>query len=406
MGDEEDNEELVEDEAKVVDYQQRIKEAMDLLKFDPMRQREEEYLTKQGLDMYSPKFAAILENLTNEENRGLHLLYSQFRTIEGIGLLKLVLEANGYVEFKIARMTDADGGATWEIVENEGDADKPKFVLYTGTETAEEKEIIRNIYNSSWEFVPSNIAVKLKERSPNNYYGEIVKILMITSSGAEGINLQNTRFVHVVEPYWNMVRVDQVVGRASRICSHKFLPEDMRTVKIFIYISILSEDQKLKGKNQELFIQDISKIDKKSPFTTDETLFEISNIKDRTNRQILNAVKESAIDCSIYNAGSGENLVCYNFGKVNSNDFSSHPVLEKDVDRPIEQKRDMKIKIIDFYYNDKKYALDKRRGELYSWESYEDYKSMGTNMIQVGKLVEMVKEVNGRTQKQYNVVFI
>jgi len=406
MEDDEDNEELVEEESKVADYQERIKQAMDFLRYDPMRQREEEYLTKQGLDIYSPKFASVLENLTNEENRGLHLLYSQFRTIEGIGLLKLVLEANGYAEFRITRMTDADGGATWEIVENPEDADKPKFVLYTGTETAEEKEIIRNIYNSSWEFVPSNIVLKLKERSPNNYYGEIVKILMITSSGAEGINLQNTRFVHVIEPYWNMVRVDQVVGRALRICSHKFLPEDMRTVKVFIYISVLSQEQKEKGKNQELFIQDVSKIDKKTPFTTDETLFEISNIKDRTNRQILNAVKESAIDCSIYNTSDKESLVCYNFGKVQSNDFSSHPVLEKDVDRPIEQVKKVKLRIVDIYDNGKKYALNPKTGEVFSWESYEDYKNMGTNLVQVGKIVETTIKVNGKMQKIKNIVFV
>ena len=36
---------------------------------------------------------------------------------------------------------------------------------------------------------------------------------MITSSGAEGINLRNTRFVHIVEPYWHNVSVEQVVGR-------------------------------------------------------------------------------------------------------------------------------------------------------------------------------------------------
>jgi len=406
MDDEDDDEELVEEESKVADYQQRIKDAMDFLRYDPMRQREEEYLTKQALDIYSPKFASVLANLTNEENRGLHLLYSQFRTIEGIGLLKLILEANGYAEFKIARMTDSDGGTTWDIVEREEDADKPKFVLYTGTEIAEEKEIIRNIYNSSWEFVPSNIVLKMKERSPNNYYGEIVKILMITSSGAEGINLQNTRFVHVVEPYWNMVRVDQVVGRARRICSHKFLPEEMRTVKVFIYLSILSEEQKIKGKNQELFIQDVSKIDKKTPFTTDETLFEISNIKDRTNRQILNAVKESAIDCSIYNTSGTEPLVCYQFGKVQSNDFSSHPVLEKDVDRPIEQVKNIKLRIVDIYDNGKKYALNPKTGEVFSWESYEDYKRMGTNLIQVGKIVETMVKTNGRMQKITNIAFV
>ena len=34
---------------------------------------------------------------------------------------------------------------------------------------------------------------------------------MITSSGSEGITLRNTRYVHLVEPYWHPVRTDQVI---------------------------------------------------------------------------------------------------------------------------------------------------------------------------------------------------
>ena len=70
----------------------------------------------------------------------------------------------------------------------------------------------------------------------NNQNGEVIKALMITSSGAEGINLKNTRFVHIVEPYWHMVRLEQVVGRARRICSHKLLPQELRNVKVYLYL--------------------------------------------------------------------------------------------------------------------------------------------------------------------------
>ena len=43
---------------------------------------------------------------------------------------------------------------------------------------AEEKEIIRNIYNSNWGVVPSTIKSKLEEISSNNHYGEIIKLFM------------------------------------------------------------------------------------------------------------------------------------------------------------------------------------------------------------------------------------
>ena len=66
--------------------------------------------------------------------------------------------------------------------------------------------------------------------------GDIIKVLMITSSGSEGITLKNTRFVHIIEPYWHPVRTDQVIGRARRICSHQDLPEELKTVEVFIYL--------------------------------------------------------------------------------------------------------------------------------------------------------------------------
>jgi hypothetical protein len=51
-------------------------------------------------------------------------------------------------------------------------------------------------------------------------------------------------------------------------------------------------------------------------------------------------VKETAIDCSLYNNNPDEPLVCYGFGKVSSNNFGSYPVLE--VDRS--QKPEMNVK--------------------------------------------------------------
>ena len=66
---------------------------------------------------------------------------------------------------------------------------------------------------------------------------------MITSSGAEGINLKNTRYVHIIEPYWHPVRVEQVIGRARRICSHQDLPLSERNVKVFIYLMTFTQTQ-------------------------------------------------------------------------------------------------------------------------------------------------------------------
>lgn len=364
-------------------YANRIEKALQDLDVKLDGTNISQYLSKDALPMYSPKFAQILENISSPENEGLHLLYSHFRTIEGIGILRMILLSNGFAEFKLRKVSDG-----WEIDELEEDVGKPRFVLYTGTESAEEKEIIRNVYNGSWEFVPQAISAQLRNRAENNMYGEIIKLIMITSSGAEGINLKNTRYVHITEPYWHMVRVEQVVGRARRICSHQDLPEAMRTVKVFLYVSTLTTEQKTNEKNIELRIRDVSRLDKKTPLTTDESLYEIASVKQRINNQILTSVKESAIDCNIYSAQkTSEPLVCYGFGKVESNQFSSYPTLEKD--QTVKEGLDVKkihwrgVKIV---FEGVEYALNKQTNEVYDMDSYVRAVNTGSEPILVGRL--------------------
>ncbi len=314
------------------EYQREIQEALSKLNTAMVSlngTRDVHVLSPESLEIHSPKFLRILNNLRDERNEGNHLIYSNFRTMEGIGILKQVLEHNGHAEFKLSKT----GSGEWSIVSNSGeDAElkrKPKFVLYTGTETAEEKELIRNVYNSNWDLLPSGLAAQLREISPNNYRGEIIRVLMITAAGAEGINLENTRFVHIVEPYWNLVRIEQVVGRARRICSHKNLPPDMRTVKVFLYMTSFSQEQVKSKNNIEIMTRDVGRLDGK-PITTDQYLYQMASLKDNLNSQILGAIKSTAMDCALYAKNNKENLVCYGYGNVSSNDFGTFPTLEKD----------------------------------------------------------------------------
>lgn len=367
-------------------YAQRIEHALEQISEVNSETNQSTYLTGERLRTLSPKFYNILENITNVDNRGLHLLYSHFRTIEGIGLMKLILLANGFAEFKLKK----DKG-TWTLDDDEPDRGKPTFVLYTGTESTEEKEIIRNVYNGDWNIVPAAIADKIKERHANNHLGEVIKVFMITSSGAEGINLKNTRHVHIVEPYWHMVRVEQVVGRARRICSHQALPKELQTVKVFLYVTTFSEEQKTDEKNIELRMRDVSRVDKETPVTTDETLYEISSAKQIINNQILQAVKETAIDCSLYsklNSTKEKPMICYGYGKVQSNDFGSYPIFEKDSKQNMNYNNYDEWEVNEVSINDKKYVLRIDTDELYDFESYNfALKTPGADPEYVGQLV-------------------
>jgi hypothetical protein len=300
-------------------YESRIKRSLKLLE-----QHKETYLTPEALETYSPKFLNILSNIIEEQYIGLHLIYSQFRTLEGIGILALVLKTNGFTEFKIIKE-----GNTWKInipIEERG---KPTYVLYTGTESAEEKEIIRNIFNSNWDLIPESLRLELQgdeehgSIASNNYYGEIIKVIMITASGAEGISLNNVRYVHITEPYWHPVRIEQIIGRARRICSHKNLPKELQTVEVFLYLMIFTEKQLKSDDAIELIANDKSKLNPTKIYTSDQALYEIAIIKENINKEILHNIKEASIDCNIHlKLGGKEQLKCFTFGKVNSDKFA------------------------------------------------------------------------------------
>ena len=346
-----------------------------------------------GLQIYSPKFLHVLENIKGEGRDGLHLIYSQFRTLEGVGILKLILETNGFVQFKIKKQESG----VWMMDIKPEDLEKPKFALYTGTEDPEEKEILRNIYNSTWEFIPSYLRDELIKQNTNNNMGEIVKVLMITASGAEGISLRNCRFVHIIEPYWHPVRVEQVIGRARRICSHQDLPEELRTVTVFMYLMEFSEKQLSSDASIELRLKDKSKEDKKTPLTSDEALFEISNIKKRINSKILTAVKETAIDCALHSTSSStEPIVCYSFGKSTPDKFSYYPSLtseDKDTVTETLNKKKITWKAKELRYRGNQYALRERTGEVYDYDSYlQALKNPGVNPTLIGKLEKKGKD--------------
>jgi len=376
-------------------YQRSIQTALALLKNNGGK-----YLSLDALkNTYSPKMAAILERLQDPENSGLHLIYSQFRSLEGIQVMKLVLEQNGWAEFRIER-----GAEGWQIdwdVERHGEwktNTKPCFVLYTGTETAEVKEIIRNVYNGKWTVVPPSLVEQIRLRGEDNRNGEVIKVFMITSSGAEGISLANTRFVHIMEPYWNLVRLEQVIGRARRICSHEALPVALRTVKVFLYLSVLSQEQSTSEKHIELRIRDLSRFDHKTPVTTDEYLLEVALLKDAINRQILTAIQSTAMDCSLYSESmnafakrSGEPpLVCYGFGRVTSNAFSTYPTLEEDLTKGetanVNERRE-KVAVVEFRYEGEDYVKNLKNGEIYTRSNYEDAQENDVDLVVVGKIV-------------------
>jgi hypothetical protein len=388
-------------------YKARLEEAIQKLD-----RAKNTVLAEDALGQYSPKFLAVLRNMKSELNVGLHLLYTNFRTLEGVGIFKMVLEANGFEQFRVIKNRET---GEWELPPAPLDAPpdvRPCFALYTGTEEADEKELILNIYNGTWNNIPYSLAEQIRRRynTENNMFGQVIKVFMITASGSEGINLKNTRFVHIMEPYWHPVRTEQVIGRARRICSHNdFEDPKLKTVKVFMYLATMTDKQTEGDMNIELKTHDRSRDPKKKrPITTDEYLYELSSMKERINQYILRSVKETAMDCTLYNnklaAENGERLVCYGLGKITTNAFLSYPTIEEDRAETTEMNvRFETWKGREITIGGRVYVLKddptKSENEIYDRDEYEMAAAVGQQGLQPIGILK--KKANGK----YEAIF-
>jgi hypothetical protein len=299
-----------------------------LQKLDTEREKYLLLDDKDKLIKYSPKYNSILKKV-NEIN-GLAFIYTEYRTLEGIATLEIVLRANGYAPFILQR----NGDDMVQVFENEDDVDKPKYAMWGGDE--EMSDIIRKVYNNDFEEIPKSLKSQLEKSGKNNLRGDILKVLLTTKTGAEGIDLHNVRQVHVVEPFWNPVRVKQVKGRAVRVGSHVQLPPKDRTVEIFTYLAKIDKAQ-LKSDKQ---IADDS-----NGLSSDQVLFDISNRKLEVMEEFLKLIKEVSVDCNLNleeTSDETEKLSCFSFGASPSRDYSYKPNISDEFG-DFEQSRRVKV---------------------------------------------------------------
>lgn len=176
-------------------------------------------------------------------SKGPCIIYSNYVKMEGLEIIKIYLEYLGFSDY------NDDKKSNFTYTEYHG-----------GIKNIEERENNRKNYNDK-----------------KNIKGDIIKVILISPAGSEGISLLNVREVHVLEPYWNEIRIEQLIGRAVRQCSHKDLPMEERFVDIYRYKSV--------KKNNEL--------------TTDQKIEKLSLEKKKLIDTFLKLVKQSAVDCEL-----------------------------------------------------------------------------------------------------------
>ena len=272
----------------------------DVLK--ALQSKPEKYLTEESLKLYSPKMLQMLkdikDNIGKKGSFKNQFIYSQYRSLEGLGIFGIILEANGFQRYRVVKQAGGD----W-IEDPEMKPDVPAYAMFVGGEE-EERELYRQIFNQSYsDTFPQSLKDQLGKSEKR------LCVFMASSAGAEGITLANVRNVSIMEPYWNPARIDQVIGRAMRICSHAKLPKEDRNVTVKLYMSVFSREQSTSpdGPNiTPIRTNDLvlKRYDVETPvetfMTSDEFLYEVAYEKSRIIKSISHLLKQAAVDCEIH----------------------------------------------------------------------------------------------------------
>jgi hypothetical protein len=259
---------------------------------------------------YSPKFAQIVEDV--KASPGSVLIYSSFRTLEGLGILSEVLNKQGYKQILLKKVDNNYLFSDADIFDPK--YDNKRYIIFDSDK--EKTRLLMNLFNNDFRNI-TNEMKKALPPNPEQLYGKLAKIFCITQSGAEGISLKNVRRVLLVEPFWNNVRIEQVIGRAIRSCSHEALPKKDRNVQVFSYIMKLTQKQVQSDFN-------IERNDK--GFSTDEHILTTAEKKKFIINKFLNMLKAASFDCIIHSKQNKPLLgdfKCYTWALgVNGNDYS------------------------------------------------------------------------------------
>lgn len=74
-----------------------------------------------------------------------------------------------------------------------------------------------------------------RKQAVKDYNAGVVKAILLSSAGSEGLDLQGTRSFQGMEPHFNNEKINQVIGRGIRYKSHASLPENERKVRVMRY---------------------------------------------------------------------------------------------------------------------------------------------------------------------------
>ena len=229
--------------------------------------------SREEIGSYSSKIKNVLDKIYNTDiglvSNGIILIYSQYID-SGLIPMALALEEMGFTRYGQSGIKPLFKNRPSEVVD-----------VRTMKPPSDKKNFMPARYamiTGDPRLSPNNDFEVKGLTGEDNKDGNKVKVVLISKAGSEGIDLKFIRQVHILEPWYNMNRIEQIIGRAVRNFSHKDLPFEQRNVQLFMYGTIL---------------------DKNIEEAADLYVYRVAEYKALQIGKVTRLLKETSVDCII-----------------------------------------------------------------------------------------------------------
>jgi superfamily II DNA or RNA helicase len=233
------------------------------------------YKTEKFGRIFSPteigKYSSKIKNICDIilKSEGIILVYSQYIDA-GLIPFALALEELGFTRngadslFKDAPTSPIDSITMQPRNTAGGNFSPAKYAMITGDP----------------RISPDNQAEVNAITNDNNKDGTKIKVILISRAGSEGVDFKFIRQVHILDPWYTMNRIEQIIGRGVRSFSHKDLPFEKRNVEIYLHGTILEDN---KEEPADLYV------------------YRVAEYKAVQMGRVARILKETAVDCLLNN---------------------------------------------------------------------------------------------------------
>ena len=224
--------------------------------------------SKEKIGNYSNKISNICDCVL--KSKGIVMIYSLYID-GGVVPIALALEELGFTRYGTAQHTKPllknpnvepiDALTMKPKSQVEGPFKQAKYVMITGDKY----------------FSPNNAADIKQIVKSENKDGELVKVVLISKAASEGLDFKNIRQIHILEPWYNMNRTEQIIGRGVRNLSHCQLPFKERNVEIYLHATLPNNEN--------------------AEEPADLYVYRLAEKKAKQIGKITRILKETAVDC-------------------------------------------------------------------------------------------------------------